>query len=309
MNIKKCFQSGRKAANKQTPSPTGGHERHQSHPHCVTPSTFYDEEIIFTENKIYVGIGDVANGTVNSKHNAIGLENSPRNDSIFPKVKLNRQQKEIPNSISPTQRNCGISTCAAKHNNNIVRQLYPFETSTDVSFNGSSLQSTTSSSYDYEDVDGSPTKRLSEYDNLNETFWHSHENEHSICPNCCDCDGTRTGNKLTRSSTICDQMTNGDNHKHCINNNHHNNNSNNRSTYADTWDYINGRIGPVPIPPTANPNMIQNKYEIHYESAVSASSRRTSISTIETWIDDEVFDNSFNEELERRCAQLCTKCH
>ncbi|XP_055530586.1 uncharacterized protein LOC129721714 [Wyeomyia smithii] len=36
----------------------------------------------------------------------------------------------------------------------------------------------------------------------------------------------------------------------------------------------------------------------------SNSSRRTSASTVETWIEDEVFDNSFNEELERRCATL-----
>lgn len=305
LNIKKCFQSGRKSSNKQG-SPPKDHDPRQSHRHCITASTFYDEEIIFTENKIYVGIGDASNSNgnmpVNTKH-SIGCE---MNDQLFPKVKLNRQQ----HPVSPAQRNCGSASCPDKQNaNNILRQLYPCETSTDVSFNANSLQSTTSSLYDYEDVDGSPTKRLSEYDNLNESFWHSHESDNSGCTSCCGCDGgPRASNKLARSSTVCDHMASGDSHKQCVRNNH-NNSNNNRSTYADTWDFINGRIGSVPIPPTANPNMIQNKYEIHYESAVSASSRRTSISTIETWIEDEVFDNSFNEELEKRCAQLCTKCH
>lgn len=31
-------------------------------------------------------------------------------------------------------------------------------------------------------------------------------------------------------------------------------------------------------------------------------SRRTSLCTVETWLEDEIFDNSFNEELERRCT-------
>jgi hypothetical protein len=45
----------------------------------------------------------------------------------------------------------------------------------------------------------------------------------------------------------------------------------------------------------------QNKaYEIDFENW--QSSRRSSIDTVETWIEDEVFDNSFNEELERRVA-------
>lgn len=40
----------------------------------------------------------------------------------------------------------------------------------------------------------------------------------------------------------------------------------------------------------------------YYERASASSfSRRSSISTTETWVDDESFDNSFNEELEKRC--------
>uniref|UniRef100_A0A182NHX8 Uncharacterized protein n=1 Tax=Anopheles dirus TaxID=7168 RepID=A0A182NHX8_9DIPT len=49
------------------------------------------------------------------------------------------------------------------------------------------------------------------------------------------------------------------------------------------------------------------QYEIDTDvvwRSTRCSSRRTSASTVETWIDDETFDNSFNEELERRCVTL-----
>ncbi|XP_053676460.1 uncharacterized protein LOC128726666 [Anopheles nili] len=54
-------------------------------------------------------------------------------------------------------------------------------------------------------------------------------------------------------------------------------------------------------------NLNCKQYEIDTDvvwRSTRCSSRRTSASTVETWIDDETFDNSFNEELERRCATL-----
>ncbi|KAL1378114.1 hypothetical protein pipiens_004048 [Culex pipiens pipiens] len=54
-------------------------------------------------------------------------------------------------------------------------------------------------------------------------------------------------------------------------------------------------------------NLNNKNYEIDSDvvwRTSSSNSRRTSASTVETWIEDEVFDNSFNEELERRCATL-----
>ncbi|XP_052859605.1 uncharacterized protein LOC128266855 [Anopheles cruzii] len=54
-------------------------------------------------------------------------------------------------------------------------------------------------------------------------------------------------------------------------------------------------------------NLNNKHYEIDTDvvwRSTRCSSRRTSASTVETWIDDETFDNSFNEELERRCATL-----
>lgn len=75
----------------------------------------------------------------------------------------------------------------------------------------------------------------------------------------------------------------------------------------DTWDFLAGgrpeTYHNVVLTPTHPPMSNRRLYEIHYEAAVS--SRRSSISTAETWIDDETFDNSFNEELEKRCATYC----
>uniref|UniRef100_A0A182QWI5 Uncharacterized protein n=1 Tax=Anopheles farauti TaxID=69004 RepID=A0A182QWI5_9DIPT len=54
-------------------------------------------------------------------------------------------------------------------------------------------------------------------------------------------------------------------------------------------------------------NLNSKQYEIDTDvvwRSTRCSSRRTSASTVETWIDDETFDNSFNEELERRCVTL-----
>ncbi|XP_058124292.1 uncharacterized protein LOC131282091 [Anopheles ziemanni] len=54
-------------------------------------------------------------------------------------------------------------------------------------------------------------------------------------------------------------------------------------------------------------NLNNKHYEIDTDvvwRSTRCSSRRTSASTVETWIDDETFDNSFNEELERRCTTL-----
>lgn len=262
-NLRKCFQASRGAKD-----PTYLNEEiranalHRGRSTAATTS-FSEEEIIFTENKIYVGMAEAKS----RKHSrpCSARENNAANEVIFEKVQLNRRTNHTNSSPS------GRVGCS---NHNMGHDCYPFETSADVSFNGS-LQS--SPSYDFED--GSPTKRLSEYDNLNETFWHSHIHDSGI----------------GRSSTKGDCMTNDG---HC------------KSAYADTWDFLTAsKCTPPPIPPTANANMVQNKYEIHYESAVSASSRRTSISTLETWIDDEVFDNSFNEELEKRCAKLCLAYH
>lgn len=104
----------------------------------------------------------------------------------------------------------------------------------------------------------------SEYDNLNETFYHS---EHSA-----------------RSPKAMQPQYD-----------------------DDTWDFLAGsrtdEYHNVVLTPSHPPLSNRRLYEIHYEAAVS--SRRSSISTAETWIDDETFDNSFNEELEKRCATYC----
>lgn len=61
----------------------------------------------------------------------------------------------------------------------------------------------------------------------------------------------------------------------------------------------------TPPPPATSPPsldaLLNNNQSYYYERASASFSRRSSISTTETWVDDESFDNSFNEELEKRC--------
>lgn len=267
----KSFHSGRRNRQANCSNVQTNGDQCISPPSATTSNTFGDEEIIFTENRIYASMAERSSRSKQQRwyeadHSP--CENNATNEIIFEKVKLNRQNEQI--GSEHRQHENG--------HQNIMRALFPFETSTDVSANGSMYSATMP--YDYEN--SSPCKRLAEYENLNESFWHSPDNDGGVtCSH-----GSGRGCETSPAS------------------------SNSKSTYAETWDYIGiNRITSVPIPPTANANMVQNKYEIHYESAVSASSRRTSISTTETWIDDEVFDNSFNEKLEKRCVKLCTKCH
>lgn len=42
----------------------------------------------------------------------------------------------------------------------------------------------------------------------------------------------------------------------------------------------------------------------YFEFSEHSGSRKTSMSTTESWLDDEIFDNSFNEELEFRCKKI-----
>lgn len=264
LNLKKCFQAKGGKHNSNHVRASNEADLSLSPPSAHSSNTYCDEEIIFTENKIYVSMAERTTRPRRPTQQS-PCENNATNEIIFEKVKLNRRNEQA--MVHPVAHTCAHSHPSAG------RQLCPFETSTDVSVNGS--MHSTSLSYDY--GDGSPCKHLNEYENLNESFWQSHNTDCSVD------NGNRTNERTATEA---------------------------RSTYAETWDFIGiNRITPVPIPATANVNMVQNKYEIHYESAVSASSRRTSISTTETWIDDETFDNSFNEELEKRCAKLCTKCH
>lgn len=69
---------------------------------------------------------------------------------------------------------------------------------------------------------------------------------------------------------------------------------------CDIWDNLQNKNYEIDADSRAGNNTASN-------SGCWSSSRRTSISTVETWVEDEIFDNSFNEELERRCASFKLK--
>lgn len=208
-----------------------------------TTEYFDDDEIIFTENKIYVGIQE----DILAEHTS-NLRN------------IQNKVSPVKNTLSPSKRETKLifDFCQKKtvHINPQPR---------DVPANTNGLQSSETVSSEIEPT----SKRLSEYDNVNTIFWHSHNDNDTIIGN-------------------------------WIENNHM------KQFDADAQNLLN--ISLAPIPSTANANMVKNINEIYCELPVSASSRRTSISTSDTWIDDEEFDNSFNEELEMRCAKYGVKC-
>lgn len=224
-----------------------------------------EDEIIFTENRIYVATSG-RNGTHKKYHsNSITLDriskssenrenvanqstaSSPKSlekEIIFDKMKSTKiERKMLP--LSP------LATHSHPHNNCKNQFRHPnkniFETSTDIPSCGSSP-----SNY-----------RYSEYDNLNESFYRTH-----------NCDSNESGKM------------------------------HNPNAYIESWDFVNNQndedFSNVTMSPYDSNKKNPRICEINYEAAMP--SRRSSISTAETWIDDETFDNSFNEELEKRCA-------
>lgn len=237
-----------------------------------------EEEIIFTENLIYVA--SVA-PTVNHNENTSTPSKQHTKPSFRALSGIDCFAKDTSdmhaNSVNRSSSTAAVTATAA--NSKIITKEIIFEK---VKWNNgeriksssaddsppSAHHSIQSRAFSFQSNSGSPINHHysdSEYDNLNETFYHS----------------MHSAPKPTTTRIPYDD---------------------------DTWDFLagssrNDAYHNVVLTPTHPPMSNRRLYEIHYEAAVS--SRRSSISTAETWIDDETFDNSFNEELEKRCATYC----
>lgn len=224
-------------------SPTAAEKRANHNENTSTPSKQHTKHSFraLTSIDCFSKDSDMHENSVNRSVPATGMAATTTNSKVlkkeivFEKMKLNRDERLSPTAYIDSPQ-------SVRH----PLQCKPFAFQSN---NGSPIN------HHYSD---------SEYDNLNETFYHS---EHSA---------------PTPNAT--------------------------RIQYDDdTWDFLAGgrtdAYHNVVLTPTHPPMSNRRLYEIHYEAAVS--SRRSSISTAETWIDDEAFDNSFNEELEKRCATYC----
>lgn len=218
-----------------------------------------EEEIVFTENRIYMGNNsdDSGNGSMTTGSMANERQQFYTKGSETHENTVNRSCASSPKFI---EKEILFNKMKMSRSERKSIPMSPLAKTTTQRPSLRSVYETNSMN----SCDASPEHRYSEYDNLNEAFYRSH--------NCRTNDDTLSVTK-------------------------------NNESYIENWDFVrqnsdldSGSATMSPSQPIGNRRL----YEIHYEAAVS--SRRTSISTAETWIDDESFDNVFNEEMERRCA-------
>lgn len=293
-NIKNCFriqkqnyvpQENEDDKNKSSNNNFSGSS---SSSYDMKNSIFVDEEIIFTENKIYISATernlkqcksnnkvdkkpfDVRNvGNYCNQFNSIslppingngkcsgklGFDYSLRANEqiVFEKVKYDKNKKYLqPPSPSNSSEHSTISY-----------ELNQY-------FGSSSSRST-------------QTNRLSTYDNIDYEWAGNDEN------------GNSSSNRNELNSSIKGhqqkQTTINDNQNELYLKN------------SDSWKFFNKQY--LQNSKFFDNHKIIKNNTIHYECV--SDSRRTSVSTCDTWVDDESFDNSFNEELEKRCTAQMT---
>lgn len=292
-NIKNCFRIQKQnyvpQENEDDKNKSSNNNFSSSSSYDMKNSIFVDEEIIFTENKIYISATernlkqckssnkvdkkpfDVTSigGNCSNNFNSIplspidgngkcsgklGFNNSLRASApiVFEKVKYDKNKKYLqPPSPSNSSEHSTISY-----------ELNQY-------FGNSSSQST-------------QTNRLSAYDNVDYEWVDSDENGNS----------SSNVNELNLSikGHRQKQMANNDNQNEFYLKN------------SDSWKFFNKQY--LQNSKFFDNHKIIRNNTIHYECV--SDSRRTSVSTCDTWIDDESFDNSFNEELEKRCTAHVT---
>ncbi|GAB0098191.1 hypothetical protein DMENIID0001_139000 [Sergentomyia squamirostris] len=232
-----------------------------------------DEEIVFTENRIYIGLSDrnlkadsvdkVSKMTVeeticsNLESKLDEQQTSDFEDSleqqfrgvVFEKVKYDKNKKYLHHSPS-----AGSNASTVSSTLNGVH-FPPMEDNTSMSINFEQLSPRN------ERLDA---HRHSEYDNWPEFL----DDSGFGSENKCNFDTTWTWDdddgESKHQKASWDTMEDND------------------PKTLDSWDVL--------------------KSKVFDTSDTCWCSRRTSLCTVETWLEDELFDNSFNEELERRCT-------
>ncbi len=291
-NIKNCFR-----IQKQNYVPQENEEdKHKStNNNCCSSSydmknsIFVDEEIIFTENKIYISATERnlkqcnSNNKVDKKpFDAIGSNNSnsisslasiDRNgkcygklgfdDSmcaseqiIFEKVKYDANKKYLQPPTSPSN---------SSEHSTISYELNQY-------FGNCSSMSTQTNN------------RLSTYDNVDYEWVGSDDENRNSSSNANEQKFSMKGQQQKQTPSYDNQ------NEFYLKN-------------SDSWKFFNKQY----LQNSKffdNHNIIRNN-TIHYETV--SDSLRTSVSTLDTWVDDESFDNSFNEELEKRCTAQVRK--
>lgn len=239
-----------------------------------------DEEIIFTENKIYIGSNESnLNSMILNKVQKQSL-NLLRNDNhinlsscLKEKEKLCGKNHFDPESIHNYEE---VIFEKVKYDKNKKYLIESPSTSSSIGKMSSIVNfDTNSTSINFDNLSNRP---ISEYDNVPWIFQNNGNYDNLLyhlnkSPNFKKCDHPLCGisNSSSTPPRIDENLNNSINNENPWNmlENHKNSLGKNSEQDKEKWWWFN---------------------------------RRGSSSTLETWIDDESYDNSFNEELEKRCS-------
>lgn len=257
----------------------------------MSNSYFVDEEIIFTENKIYIAATER------------NLKQCKSNNKVDKKPfdmasiggKYNNNFNSI--SMSPIVGNGKCSDklgfdCSLSASEKIIFEKVKYDKNKKYLQPPSPSNSSEHSTISYElnqyfgncSSRSTQTNRLSTYDNIDYEWAGNDENAN--VPGILNEQNVSTSGKGHQQTQIPI-------------------NDNQNEFYlksSDSWKFFNKQY--LQNNKFFDNHKIIKNNTIHYECV--SDSRRTSVSTCDTWIDDESFDNSFNEELEKRCTDQTT---
>lgn len=248
-------------------------------------SIFVDEKIIFTENKIYISATErnlkqcKSNNKVDKKPFDAISGNCSNNFNSMSSLPIDCNGKcagklAIDDSLCASEQ---IVFEKVKYDKNKIYLLPPSPSN---SSEHSTISNELNQYFGNNSSRSTPTKRLSTYDNV-DNEWVNQEDEN--------------GNTSRNTNEFHLSMKGHQQQQTPINND-----SQNEFYFKnyDSWKFFNKQY--LQNSKFFDNHKIIKNHTIHYECV--SDSRRTSVSTLDTWVDDESFDNSFNEELEKRCA-------
>lgn len=275
--------------------------------YAIAASRFAQEDIVFTDNQIYIGLKEMMN-TQNSTATNRGhklVDKTPFNMVS----NIDMQNQGIQKNYSKTFHDSGLSEQIlfekVKYDaNKRYLQTSPVSTNSASSRVADLSDPSSYRSFLYDTTSQPRTSTMYVNDEQDTSFslHRQSQRESTIAPANQPRQGARILQNEVTGSDVWQQAYDNDNSyvlQNSILDNHRNRI---RST------------SPAVIPQTNVPTldaMMNNQYgsngTYYYERASASISRRSSISTTETWVDDESFDNSFNEELEKRCEAVCCR--
>lgn len=279
----------------------------------MAASRFAQEDIVFTDNQIYIGLKEMMNAQ-NSTATNRGNKNVDK--TPFNMVSnMDTQNQGIQKNYAKSFHDSGLSEQIlfekVKYDaNKRYLQTSPVSTNSASSRIAEYADPINYRAFLYDQTTQARTSSMYVNDERDTTFTQHWSNNHPESTN--RPTQPRQGARLLRNEVPGSHNLNGDDswqHAYDNDNGFVEQNSildNHRNRIRSTSPTVSPQVPRPTLEALMNNNYGSNG-AYYYERASASVSRRSSISTTETWVDDESFDNSFNEELEKRCDAVCCR--